>query len=105
MTPERWLQVEELFHSALERSPEERQGFLHERCGADAGLRRDVELLLARGGQAGSFLDVSPLEDIADAPPEAGSLVGRQIGPYRVQSQLGKGGIGQVYPPHDATHG
>jgi len=74
MTPERWLKVEELFHASLERSPEERQAFLDERCGADAGLRRDVEVLLARGAQAGSFLDVSPLEDLAVAPLGAGSL-------------------------------
>ena len=105
MTPERWLKVEELFHAALERSPEERQAFLHERCGADAALRRDVELLLARGAQAGSFLDVSPLADLAVAPVGAGSLVGRQIGPYRVRSQLGKGGMGEVYLAHDDTLG
>ena len=71
MTPERWIKVEELFHAALGRSPEERQAFLDEACGEDAALRRDVELLLAKGAQAGSFLEVSPLQVLTFGAPKS----------------------------------
>ncbi len=43
----RWSKVEELFHAALERAPAEREAFLHEACGADEELSREVESLLA----------------------------------------------------------
>src|SRR5687767_15967856 len=88
MTPERWIKVEELFHAALGRAPGERQAFLDEACGEDAALRRDVELLLAKGAQAGSFLEVSPLQVLTVDRPGVDSLVGRQLGPYRVVSRL-----------------
>ena len=84
MNPERWLRVEELFHSALERPPQQRQAFLDGECGGDVELRQEVELLLARGEQAGSFLEVSPLDGMAGAPAAAGSLVGRQLGSVSV---------------------
>jgi hypothetical protein len=29
MTPEKWNQISRLFHEALDKSPEERPGFLH----------------------------------------------------------------------------
>jgi len=36
VTPERWLQIEGLFHAACERAPAERGAFLAEACGDDA---------------------------------------------------------------------
>jgi hypothetical protein len=54
---ELWRKVEELFHAALERTPETRRTFLDGMCGADNALRRQVELLLAKEEQAGSFLE------------------------------------------------
>jgi hypothetical protein len=58
MKQENWQRVEELFHSALERTPDARQSFLDGVCGIDSKLRRQVELLLAQEAQAGSFMEV-----------------------------------------------
>jgi hypothetical protein len=38
MKQELWHKVEELFHAALERAPEERQAFLDATCGTDIDL-------------------------------------------------------------------
>ncbi len=47
MTPERWRQITEVFHGALERDPARRELFLQEASGADADLRNEVERLIA----------------------------------------------------------
>ena len=56
MKPERWQQLEKLFHSALGRGLAQRGEFLDEACD-DEPLRKEVEALLAvsRGGW-GSFI-------------------------------------------------
>ena len=46
MTPERWKQIEELYHAADTRPPSERAAFLAEACPGDEELRREVESLL-----------------------------------------------------------
>jgi hypothetical protein len=46
-TPDRWRRIEELFHSALELPVEHRTAFLHQSCGGDEHLRREIETLLA----------------------------------------------------------
>jgi hypothetical protein len=65
MTPERWRRIEELWHAALERDRPLRGTFLQEACAGDEELQREVESLLAEEGQVGSFLEASPLEDLA----------------------------------------
>jgi len=105
MEQERWRKVEELFHAALERTPAVRQTFLDGNCGVDTGLRRQVELLLAKEAQAGSFLEVPAIEDIAVTLTAAGSLLGRQFGLYHIVSPLGAGGMGEVYRAHDSKLG
>lgn len=57
MTPERWRQVEELFHSALVRPAEERAVFLNEACGSDQLLRAEIDSLFAAHENTGSFLN------------------------------------------------
>ena len=46
ITPERWRRIEEMYHAACERRPEQRGVFLAETCQDDSELRRDVELLV-----------------------------------------------------------
>ena len=62
MKPERWQQLDTLFHSALEREPHDRASFLDEACAGDQQLRREVEALIAANEQAGSFIEKPALE-------------------------------------------
>ncbi len=101
MTPERCQQVEEIFQAALDRPPEERAGFVSEACANDVGLKRDVEILLSQHESPWSRFeepvyagpDPSPLECKEDAD----ALIGRRLGAYRIERQVGRGGMGIVY--------
>src|SRR5688572_9422146 len=99
MTPERWRQVEEIYHSALKREKSQRAAFLEEVCANDKPLRREVESLLAHKEQTENFIEVPALQvaakGLAESQPQ--SLVGQQIGPYKIDSLLGVGGMGEVY--------
>ncbi|MBZ5536860.1 MAG: protein kinase [Acidobacteriia bacterium] len=105
MKQELWRRAEDLFHAALERSPEARRAFLDEACGEDTELRRQVEMLVSKDEHAGSFLEKPVLSDVTDTVGARGSLVGRQYGSYRILSLLGAGGMGEVYRGHDSKLG
>ena len=64
MNSKLWRKVEELFHGALERTSGLRKTYLDESCGEDRELRQQVEILLAQEAQAGSFLEVSAIENM-----------------------------------------
>jgi eukaryotic-like serine/threonine-protein kinase len=103
MKQEVWRRAEDLFHAALERSPEARRAFLADACREDAELRREVEMLVSKDEQAGSFLETPVLADVTAALEVRGAVVGRQYGPYRILSLLGAGGMGEVYRAHDSN--
>src|SRR5690242_19193970 len=95
--PERWRQIEELFHAALERAPEGRAAFLDGACGGE------VESLLAREQQAGSFLEAPALQETELPSREA--PMGCEFGSYRILSLLGACGMGEVYRAQDSKLG
>ena len=45
ITPERWQQIERLYHSALEHDSSQRGAFLQQACAGDDALREEVESL------------------------------------------------------------
>jgi serine/threonine protein kinase len=108
MKAERWRQVEELYDAALELPVAERAQFVHEACAGDEDLRRELSSLLAAEQKVGDFME-SPALDIAakavaqeQSPAKHPSLIGRELGPYKIEKLLGVGGMGEVYLAHDA---
>jgi len=103
MTPERWREIERLYHAALAHEPGERAAFLDGACGADHALRREVESLFDYRSRAEDFMEQPAVPGgLASAvrrlaPPVPGRLVGRTIGAYEVQALIGAGGMGEVY--------
>ena len=98
MTPDRWQQIKDTFHAALERAPGERAAFLEEVCAGDDLLRREIESLIQAHEETGKFVDAPAYEKLADlAAHGQGLAAGESIGRYAIVSQLGKGGMGAVY--------
>jgi WD40 repeat protein/serine/threonine protein kinase len=100
MTPEKWNEVQEIFWAALERGPGECSKFLEEVCGNDNSLREEVKSLLANANVPESIFDDPIRETLRHLEVEE-----KTVGHYRVLSQIGAGGMGEVYLAEDKRLG
>ena len=107
MNAQRWQQVNELFHSAVECAPEERAAFLAEACRGDESLRREVKSLLASHERTENFIESPAFETAPELliSDRAGALIGELIGHYVIERLIGVGGMGEVYLARDVQLG
>ncbi|MFN0105029.1 MAG: protein kinase domain-containing protein [Bryobacteraceae bacterium] len=99
MTPDRWHEVERIFHDALQYSGGDQTRFVESACGTDYDLRRQVSDLLEAHERPGTFEgdEAAALALELLREEERGRLAGRSLSHYRLDRLLGSGGMGEVY--------
>ncbi len=94
MAQKNWRKVQQIFHAVREASGPTGP-LLDSLCSGDEGLRRQVEELLSADVEAGRFLE--PRTVAKDLGSGDALLPGATVGPYRILTELGRGGMSSVY--------
>jgi serine/threonine-protein kinase len=98
MTPERWKQIEDIFHKVLDLPADTRKDYLNEFCDGDEELRSEVLSLLTSNDETGPVSD-NLIQGAAQSLIQTGTsrFIGKRIDAYRITGLIGEGGMAEVY--------
>ena len=127
LDPERFVRLRNILDQVLDLPAEEAHATLANLCAGDRDLEAQALALLQADGElsgresatdaflSGRFLAIrvtpdlelegnspAPLDVEAGASGEIDSLVGHRAGPYHLDREIGRGGMGRVYLAHRA---
>jgi serine/threonine protein kinase len=121
MEPERWSNVERIYHDAMRCEESQRSSFLDKACASDHTLRGEIESLLKYAHRPAKLFEKPAFEIVAralaqdlrvedlrvedpgadDPRAEDGDqtdrMIGARIAQYHIVAKLGTGGMGDVY--------
>jgi hypothetical protein len=99
MDPQLWQQVDALFEQALEQPAETRKSFVAQTCKGNAIVYEEVLSLLEAQSRAAEFMEGSAMGVAAGALAQelttVASLIGTELGTYKIEKLLGAGGMGR----------
>ena len=99
MTPEKWKRVKEVFQTAVELDDDARRSYVENQCLDDATMLAEVSSLLKSHSESTSFFESPALAAVTDLVGDTSlpSRAGQIVGAYKIESEIGRGGMGAVY--------
>ena len=93
VTEEQWTKTRRIVDHALDLVGEERAKYVEEACEGDPVVLKEVNSLLAVEEESKEFIETPLLPRSSNSE----DLLPKQIGPYRILRELGRGGMAYVY--------
>src|SRR5215203_1510002 len=99
MDSDKWQQIKDVFNATLAVAERDRAAYLLSRCGGDAVLLDELRSLFKAHDEYDGFIDSPACRSINSFVSETKvpSRIGHIVGTYRIESEIGRGGMGTVY--------
>jgi eukaryotic-like serine/threonine-protein kinase len=98
LTPERWKRAQVIITDALLQPLAIRDQFVVRQCDDDHDLLAEVRAMLVDADNTDGFLSTpAALPDTADDSTTSMNLDGTMVGAWRLESEIGRGGMGLVF--------